>query len=259
MSAFSDLDASDNVSELLAYLDDTDRSLSAMKAYVAALATHYAHSEPVLDLGCGVGHDLARLAGAGARPVGVDISAQALSRARVFGFPVVIGDGSRLPFANGAFAGCRVERVLQHVTDPAVVLDEVVRVTRPSGFIAVFEPDHTSFRVDSDLVPDGTLPGRFVSVRHPGIGAQVADLLRARGCVVVDVITETSFGYRLDALPFDAAKLTQRGVDTGALDPGLRAAWLDEQQVRVQDGRFQALWSKILTVARTHPATARMD
>jgi len=24
-----------------------------------------------------------------------------------------------------------------------------------------FEPDHTTFRVDSDLIPDGTIPGRF--------------------------------------------------------------------------------------------------
>jgi SAM-dependent methyltransferase len=89
MSAFPDLDASANVSGLLAYLDDTDRSLSGVKAYVAALATQYAKSERVLDLGCGVGHDLARLASAGTCPVGLDLSAQALRRAKAVGSPVV--------------------------------------------------------------------------------------------------------------------------------------------------------------------------
>lgn len=259
MSAFSDLDASANVSGLLAYLDDTDRSLSGIKSYIAALAAQYAKGELVLDLGCGVGHDLARLAGAGARPIGLDVSAQALRRARAARAPLVCGDGSRLPFANGVFTGCRVERVLQHVVDPGAVLDEVIRVVRPSGFIAVFEPDHTTFHVDSDLVPDGTLPGRFISVRHPRIGTDVAEMLRDRNCTVVDIVTERSFALRLDALPFDAIKLTQRGVDGGALDPDLRAAWLDEQQARLRAGEFRACWNKILTIARTQPATARMD
>lgn len=259
MSAFSDLDASANVTELLAYLDDTDRGLAGIKSYVAALATQYAHGKLVLDLGCGVGHDLARLAAAGVHPVGLDISAQALGRAKAAGTPVVLGDGGRLPFADDVFTGCRVERVLQHVSEPSVVIDEIIRVVGPSGFIAVFEPDHTTFRVESDLVPDGTLPGRFVGVRHPKIGTDIADLLRARGCVVVDIVTEMSFGYRLDALPFDAGKLTQRGVDTGALDVDLRAAWLEEQRARVRAGDFCASWAKILTVARTLPATARKD
>ena len=259
MSAFSDLDASANVSGLLAYLDDTDRGLSGIKAYVAALASQYAHGELVLDLGCGVGHDLVRLAAAGARPVGLDLSAKALGRAKAIGTPLVVGDGARLPFADDVFTGCRIERVLQHVGEPSLVIDEVIRVVRPSGFIAVFEPDHTTFRVESDLVPDGSLPGRFVSVRHPKIGTDMAALLQAGGCVVVDIVTERSFGYRLDALPFDAAKLTQRGVDTGTLDADLRAAWLDEQQARVRAGKFRATWTKILTVARTLPATARMD
>jgi len=258
MSAFSDLDASANVGGLLAYLDDTDRSLAGIKAYVAALATQYAKGELVLDLGCGVGHDLRRLASAGTCPVGLDVSAHALGRARAVGAPVVCGDGGRLPFASNAFTGCRVERVLQHVADPSRVLDEVIRVVRPSGFIAVFEPDHTTFRVDSDLVPDGTLPGRFISVRHPRIGTDVAELLRTRACTVVDIVTETSFGFRLDALPFDAARLTQRGVETGALDAHLRAAWLEEQQARVRSGGFRASWTKILTVARRDPATAPM-
>jgi hypothetical protein len=36
MSAFSDLDASDNATASLAYLDDTDLSMSALKAYIVA-------------------------------------------------------------------------------------------------------------------------------------------------------------------------------------------------------------------------------
>lgn len=257
MSAFSNLDASANASALLRYLDDTDRSLSAMKAYIAAIAGRYAHGQLVLDLGCGVGHDLARLKTCGTFPVGVDLSALALLRSKAVGCPVVRSEAALLPFASDAFAGCRVERVLQHVVDPGEVFDEIVRVVRPGGFVAVFEPDFATFRVDSDVVPDGTIPGRFVAVRHPAIGTQVADLLRLRGCAIVDIVTETSFGYRLDALPLNAGTLTQRGVDAGALHLELRAAWLEEQQGRTRAGTFRATWTKILTVARTHPATDR--
>lgn len=258
MSPFSNLDASRNPTALLAYLDDTDRSLSGMKAYVAATAQLHARGQPVLDLGCGVGHDLARLATVGVCPVGLDTSALALARAAATGHPVVQGDGARLPFRTGSFAGCRAERVLQHVTDPEQVVSEVVRVVRPGGFVAIFEPDHHTLRVESDLVPDGMPLGRFLTVRHPTIGTQAAELLRSRGCSIVDVVTETSFAYRLDALPFDAVTLSQQGLDAGALQPALRVSWLEEQHEREDAGTFRATWSKILTVARTSPATDRM-
>lgn len=251
MSAFSNLDASPNAQALLSYLDETDRGLSAMKAYVAATAQRYAAGQRVLDLGCGVGHDLERLGAYGLAPVGVDASETVLARAKATGHPLVRGDATRLPFATAVFAGCRVERLLQHVAHPGAVIDEVLRVVRPGGLVAVFEPDWTTFRVASDLVPDGSLPARLVTVRHPTIGTQVADLLRTRGCAIDDVVSEQSFGYTLDRLPLNAAVVTQRGVDDGVLDPELRADWLAEQQQRSYDGTFTATWTKILTVAYT--------
>lgn len=250
MSAFSNLDASSNAAALLGYLDDTDVHLSALKAYIVATAVRYAPGRPVLDVGCGVGHDLRRLAAAGLAPFGLDLSLQALARARTARQPVVQGDGAWLPFATGAFAAARVERVLQHVAEPDAVLAEVVRVVRPGGLLAVLEPDYSTFLVTSDLVPDGELPGRYVSVRHPQIGGQVADLLRSRGCRIDDIVTEVSFGLSLDDLPQDARVLTQRGVDAGDLAPALREAWIREQQRRTEAGTFSATWSKILTVAR---------
>lgn len=249
MSAFSDLDASSNAPALLAYLDDTDRGLAAIKAYMAATAQLHAADQPMLDLGCGVGHDLVRLARSGVWPVGLDSSAQALARAKATGHAVVRGDGANLPFASNAFAGCRIERVLQHVTDPGAVLDEVIRVVQPGGLVVIFEPDWTMFRVESEVVADGSLPAKFAAARHPTIGTDVAGLLRSRGCLIDDIVTEKSFGYRLDALPIDAGLVTQRGVDAGALTSQLRHAWLDEQRARDRTGTLHATWAKILTVA----------
>ncbi len=250
MSYFADIDGSGRIDSLLQYLDQTDQSMSAFKAYIVAAAKRYAPGGRILDLGCGVGHDLGRLAQVGLNPVGVDLSHQALLRAQS-SFPgVVRAVAESLPFADDTFDGCRIERVLQHVIAPARVVDEVLRVVRPGGLVAVLEPDHTSFLVESSLVPDGTLPGRYVSTRHPAIGTEVASLLRERGCVVDDIVTETSFGYDLRKLPVDAELATLRAVQAGELEPSLRQAWLGEQRERSTAGTFQATWTKILVVAR---------
>ena len=250
MSGFSDVDRSLRPDELLSYLDLTDSFMVAFKAYVAAAAGRYAPGGRVLDLGCGVGHDLVRLRDAGLTPVGLDPSHLALTRARSTGAPLVRGDGARLPFRDRVFDACRIERVLQHVASPAAVLDEVVRVVRPGGLVAVLEPDHSAMRVESDAFPADLL-ARCVTVRHPAMGAQVADLLRERGCVIDDVVTELSFGYQLDGIPVSAERTTELAVHAGTLEAGLREAWLTEQRARSEAGTFRASWPKVLVVART--------
>jgi SAM-dependent methyltransferase len=82
MSGFSDVDASGGVDRLISYLSATDSSLAAMKAYVAVAARRAVPGGVVLDLGCGIGHDLVRLGDVGVQPVGMDASAQMLERAR---------------------------------------------------------------------------------------------------------------------------------------------------------------------------------
>jgi SAM-dependent methyltransferase len=47
----------------------------------------------------------------------------------------VHGDGMRLPLADGAVDVCFSSNVLEHVRDPARMLTEMIRVTRPGGVI----------------------------------------------------------------------------------------------------------------------------
>lgn len=47
--------------------------------------------------------------------------------------PDVFGDGARLPFSDGCFDGVICLEVLEHVTDPAAVLDEIGRVLTSGG------------------------------------------------------------------------------------------------------------------------------
>jgi ubiquinone/menaquinone biosynthesis C-methylase UbiE len=56
-------------------------------------------------------------------------------------------DGEQLPFRAESFSGCRIERVLMHVAEPAVVVAETLRCLEPGGLVTVFEPDWQSLVV----------------------------------------------------------------------------------------------------------------
>ncbi len=252
MSSFSDVDASLGVDRLISYLDVTDSFLAAMKAYVAVAARRAVPGGVVLDLGCGIGHDLVRLGDVGVRPVGLDASAAMLERARLTaaGVPLVRADAARLPFGDGSLDGCRAERILQHVGAPAVVVTEIARVLRPGAFVAVFEPDYATFRVDSDDPDDRSIPARLLRVRHPGIGVDVARMLEVAGFAIDDIVTESSRGYSLDRrLPVDAVAVVHRAVDDGRFHAGHAARWISEQRHRSALATFRASWDKILVVA----------
>ncbi len=83
--------------------------------------------ERVLDVGCGVGHEVMRLAqrvGSSGRVVGIDKSeimiAEARRRASGASLPVefAVGDACRLDVPDNAFDLCRTERVLRYVDEP---------------------------------------------------------------------------------------------------------------------------------------------
>lgn len=99
----------------------------------------YAHlaGARVLDLGGGPGHFTAAFRACGARCVLVEPDHHELSARGAPPAGAVRGDGLRLPMADGAFDISFSSNVLEHVTDPAAMLSEMIRVTRPEGLIYV--------------------------------------------------------------------------------------------------------------------------
>jgi SAM-dependent methyltransferase len=101
--------------------------------------------ERVLDLGCGAGRFLAALAGAGAEPVGVEVSAAALARARRNAPEAelaLVAPGEALPLDHRSVDVVWCSEVLEHVADTAGLLLEVRRVLRPGGRLLVTVPYH---------------------------------------------------------------------------------------------------------------------
>jgi SAM-dependent methyltransferase len=98
-----------------------------------------AGARTVLELGCGTGNDAARLAAAGYAVTAIDLSAEAIERARArFGHDVrfLVADMSgRLPFPDAGFDAV-MSNVALHMFPDAVtraVFAEVARLVRPGG------------------------------------------------------------------------------------------------------------------------------
>jgi len=102
-----------------------------------------------LDLGCGSGRFLTVLQAAGAEPIGVDISARALERARRMApgadTRLLEADGS-LPIDHGSIDLVWCSEVIEHVADVGLLLGEVRRVLAPGGRLLLTTPSHGRLR-----------------------------------------------------------------------------------------------------------------
>ncbi|HYW02884.1 MAG TPA: methyltransferase domain-containing protein [Gammaproteobacteria bacterium] len=107
----------------------------------------------VLDLGCGEGrHTLAAAMVGGVVAVGLDRSREDLRTSRrkhgelcnagvaMDEIGLMAGDALRLPFGDASFDRVICSEVLEHIPDYRAALDEIDRVLRPGGILAVSVP-----------------------------------------------------------------------------------------------------------------------
>ncbi len=89
----------------------------------------------VLDVGGGPGYFADAFGGAGARYTPLDSDVGELSGLGDLQPGTVIGSGMQLPFADDAFDVVYSSNVLEHVPEPWVMADEMVRVARSGGLV----------------------------------------------------------------------------------------------------------------------------
>ncbi|WP_395175131.1 methyltransferase domain-containing protein [Roseibium alexandrii] len=154
LSKFKALNDVDSVNAYISALEAFDgiAELQELKD-LARVRGGVAEGKSILDVGCGFGLETRRLAeavGAQGSVCGLDKSAdfitEAQRRAEAAGQSIdyQTGDAAALPFGEGSFDCVRAERILIYLSDFSAALSEMRRVLKPSGKIAMIEPDFST-------------------------------------------------------------------------------------------------------------------
>jgi ubiquinone/menaquinone biosynthesis C-methylase UbiE len=181
----------------------------------------YARGGRLLEVGCGTGLILERVARFAHRAVGIDLSAGMLRQAKARGLEVMQGLATALPFADESFDVTCSFKVLAHVPDIELALAEMARVTRRGGVVLAEFYNPWSLRyLAKTLGPAGAISAntteaavytRFDSPRR--IRSILPRTVRLEGFRGVRVLTPTA---RFVSLPVVGAAL--RRLEHALLD-----------------------------------------
>mgnify|MGYP003477544412 FL=1 len=155
----------------------------------ADFVARFGRGRDVLEIGCGTGLVLSRIARFAGSARGLDLSPGMLEKARARGRDVVEGSATELPFPHSSFDVTCSFKVLAHVPEIRVALSEMARVTRPGGIlIAEFYNPFSIRGLAKKLAPHG----KIAQAAHEGhvftrfdSPRTVAKLLPP-GCEIVD-------------------------------------------------------------------------
>lgn len=242
-SEFADVDRSADPDRLVSFLDRMAVVRASTKATLMELLEIRA-GQRILDVGCGAGHDLVAIAEAGGRPIGVDPSRWMLdvSARRCPTAWLVQADGASLPIADATLDGCRIDRVLVHVDDPASVLAEVGRVLRPDARVALFEPSPATLTVEGTTAPAAAALARSLRYRQPLAGQRLGKWLRDTGFSSVSTRPETRLFNDIEDLTesMNIDAVWQHAIDADLITPVEVRKWYGEMGRRSADGAFVA-------------------
>jgi SAM-dependent methyltransferase len=259
VSGFSDVDGTANPEWAEAYLDAAAVRLAPIKHRMLELLA-LSPGDAVLDVGCGMGHDLAAIEKMNARPVGVDRSAHLLNKARIRLGPVALiqADARQLPLASDHFNAVRIERVLEHVPQPERVVAEAARVLMPGGRFVSFEPDWGTLTFNAaDQGTTAAMVAALASHAANGyLGRSLLGFVADAGLEDAEVEVSVGVFRSLEELGRAVAvrRVLERAIAGGLISPSERDTWLADQAERSSRGSFLATLNRYLVWARRAPA-----
>jgi ubiquinone/menaquinone biosynthesis C-methylase UbiE len=158
-----------------------------------------AEGHTVLDVGCGPASDtiaLGKIVGSKGKVIGIDhdpdMIATANKRAGEAGVSDFVehrlADGMGLPFDDNTFDSCRSERVFQHVEEATQLLEEMIRVTKPGGYIVIADADHSTHGTSTQY-DDMDMRFRDLALqvlKNPHAGRKLYKMLKLAGLADVE-------------------------------------------------------------------------
>lgn len=149
-----------------------------------------------LDLGCGPLDVLAERVGARGYVIGFDPDQEMLDAVRsllaergVTGVELARGEFAATGGASGSFDLVHERLLLGELADPCATLREMVRLTRPGGWVALQDADLASWTCEPACPAWDRLAGALSRVwsGDPRIGRRLPQMLRTAGLVDVEV------------------------------------------------------------------------
>lgn len=225
------------------YLADTRRGLWADREALADL--DLPSRQRILDVGCGRGSLAAVLAEeSGAEVVCLDADPTLLEA--VEAGPRILGDATRLPFADGAFDLVACQALLVNLPVPIEAVRELARTS--TELVAAVEPDNSAVRVESTVDDEPRLAAEARRAYLDGLetdaalGADAAALFESAGLRGVsttrhDLVREIAPPY--DSRDVEAARRKATASRLAEHEPELRSGGYSaaEYDVLVEDWR----------------------
>lgn len=219
----------------------------------------------VLDIGAGTGAVSRALRARDARPTGVDLAADMVSRMHAAGLEAVAGDMLALPFADHCFDGAVAAFSISH-TDPVAALREasrVVRVRGPvlAGVFAARAADPAKEAVDGAAARFGyERPGWYVRLKTeveplcntPALLLRCAADAGLRDGRVTERVVDTGLSSPADILAVRAG-MAHLAPFVASLSPQRRRAFVDAAIAALGD-RPQPLRPAVLILSSHAPA-----
>jgi len=209
----------------------------------------------VLDLGCGtgvVGRAIAARHEFGGTVTGVDQSPALIAAGERLAaddgvgdrVELVVGDAHQLDFPAASFDAAVAHTLFSHVRDPLAVLEEIARVIRPGGSVAIFDGDYGSLTFgssDAELGQAMECAIQSMIMSSSRVMRELPRLLPKAGlrltATQAHVYAEAgSSGFMLNAAETYGPLVASKG-----LRPAADAdAWLADQRRSAEDGTFFA-------------------
>jgi SAM-dependent methyltransferase len=206
----------------------------------------------LLDVACGPGRLLAAFAPHVRMAVGLDLTLEMLKIARRLSVQgphrlgLVLGEGERLPFPDETFTLVTTTLAIHHYGDPRGVIQEMVRVCRPGGRIAVGDtvgsPDEAK-RARQNEIERLRDPSHVEALSPGGLETLLTSCgLTVEGMASGTVARELEEWCRVAGAPADvAARVRVLLLDTRAGDLAGMAPVLDGEELR-----FRHSWMNIV-------------
>ena len=125
-----------------------------MESIIALKMLDPKKNERILDVACGNGVFTRKLIKKGCKVVGIDISAEAITRARMItenGCELVIGNAESLPFRSNSFDKVISLCSLEHFENDEKSLSEIYRVLKNGG-IVVLTVDSFTYKLNEGIL-----------------------------------------------------------------------------------------------------------